>query len=115
MFQCRWPKDYVHPRVRSDEYHLRGDFLRKKVIIGVQVLQPFPTRQFKQPVARRTASAIGASFPANATVKLTDDIKATVDRPIVNHNDFFIAPSLRKCAFDRLRNPALRVKAGDQN
>jgi hypothetical protein len=93
--------------------HLLGNLARQKVIVGVEILQPFALCKFKQPIASDIAASIGAGFPMDPIAEGANHAQATVCRAIVDDNHFLVGPRLREGALYALSDPALGVVAGN--
>src|SRR4029077_8714976 len=115
MFYCCRPEDDVRRWIGSDELHLAGNFFWQQVVIRIQVLQPVTARKLKQPVPCHVTATVWARFPANSIAETFDDLETCISRSIIKDDHLFFRPGLRECAFDRLRDPALGVKAGNKN
>lgn len=101
--------------VIAGKFHLPFKLLRQQKVIGIQVLQPFAFCELEESISRRAATPVGACLPPNSTIEFPDDLQAAIRRAIIDDDNFFLRPGLRKRAFDRLRDPLLRIKARDQD
>jgi hypothetical protein len=91
------------------------NFVRQQIVVCIEVLHPLTARQRKQPVSGDVAALIGAGFPAHMICKPLDDGEAAIRRPVVDDDDFDVAPRLRERALDRVADPALGVETRNQN
>src|SRR6266542_5493757 len=102
-------------RVCERRCNLYLQLLRPQVVVGIQVLQPLSARHIQQTIARLATPTVGARFPADTTVELSNNVETAISRSIINDNDLFLLPCLCQGAFDCLSDPALCIVAGYEN
>ena len=105
----------VRVRMFAQIGHLRGDLILEQIVVRVEILHPFATREFEESVARDVAPAVRTSLEANSVSESLEDFEAPITRPVVVDDHLDRRIGLRQRALDRLPDPALGVVAGDQD
>ena len=113
-FPSGWATDYVGVEMLSRNLELPFQLGASEVVVRVEVLNPITPSKLKESVTSNISSLIWTTFPANPTVKASNDRETVIRRSVIDDDDLLVGPRLSQSALDSARYPAFGVVTGNE-